>query len=155
MSDEPSLRESPERELRQLLKALPLRTRMKLRAKWFAHGVAARIPGYPTFVRLQYRVKRQGLSGLFEPPFNPHAQDRSRFDKSLRWHRWGVLREDGGYRAYTPTRRTVDPFESTYGAWDAIEDAYHGKPRCEWVGLATLLPAVRKDGSSPQNQGAA
>lgn len=148
-NDAPSLRESPERRLNDLLALLPWRQRWSLRVKWFVEGVINCVPGYPTVQRLRYRVRRQGLSGLFEPPFNIALQNQASFDRRLRWHGWGVLSEADGFRAYTPTRCTDAPLTLS-AAWSALEGVYlrGGDGGATWRPIST---GNRNDGASLKN----
>src|SRR6185369_4013789 len=50
------------------------------------------IPGYKAVWLAWWRVRDQGLSGIWTPPFNIDKQDPTIYDKRMRWHGWGVLR---------------------------------------------------------------
>lgn len=134
--------ESARSLFKQSLELMPWHARWKLKARWLARGlwraITRRIPGYNAFRFAVSRIRRQGWSGLYEPPFNIAKQDRAAFDKRLRWHGWGVLQEDGGFRGYTPTRRTVESFRRTDEAWSALASVYHG--RADGTAWAPLNP---------------
>lgn len=132
--------------LREAMATLPLRSRLSLQLKFFWWDVRARIPGYHAISWACVKVRRQGISALWEPPFNIYKEDRTAFDVRLRWHGWGVLREPSGYRGYTPTRRTAETFLDLAYVWSALEAAYRGGANdWAWEPLGS-----RKDGSSPQ-----
>jgi hypothetical protein len=115
----------------ELLRALPMRKRwgwrlMKLR--WAMLDILFCIPGlrraYHQVSFAISRVRRQGIGGLWEPPFNIEKQDFSAYDQHLRWHGWGVLREVGGYRAHTPTNRSAVLLATSTEAWGHLRTIY-------------------------------
>lgn len=123
-------------DTRSVMSLLPLRTRLSLQAKWFFHGLMGRVPGYRWTTWALFRIKRQGLSALWTPPFSIYKQDRTVYDKRLRWHGWGVLLEPGGFRAYTPTGKTAETYLSLEYAWGLLEAVYRGQgypDDVEWV----------------------
>lgn len=118
-------------KLEQLLRALPLRKRLGwrwMKLRWAVLDVLFHIPGFRrAYHHVSFavsRVRRQGLSGLWEPPFNIEKQDFAVYDPRLRWHGWGVLLELGGYRAYTPTSRTAGVLSTTAEAWGYLRTVY-------------------------------
>jgi hypothetical protein len=131
----------PEDEFRDLMaSALALMTPRQRRRFWLrkkmrdaAYAVRRFVPGYRSVSLMVWRVKRQGsLRALWEPPFDIYRQDRDAYDRHLRWHHWGVLREDGGYRGYTPTKRT-EVYETPRQAWLVLEGYLFGSQlrQCE------------------------
>lgn len=136
-----------EERIAEALALMPWQTRLRFqmrhRAREISGDILRLIPGYRAISFALFRIERQGLSGLWTPPFNIAKQDRSLFDRKLRWHQWGVLRElDGRFRGYTPTQRTAENYSSPEGAWIALEGRYWGRSALDWEPLTRAPKAA-------------
>lgn len=126
------------RDLEDVMRLLPWRTRLSLRMRWLLRSISYatihRLPDYKQVSLLFWKAKRGGWAGVFEPPFNIMKQKRDTYDKRLRWHQWGVLARTEGFRAYTPTSHSSECFPTTEAAWEALEAVYWGRPsKVAWI----------------------